>query len=351
MNTEALTSARILLVDDHPANVLALEAILAGAGARSLISTTDPRQVLPLLRQHSPDLVLLDWMMPVLDGASVLRQIQAVLPPDTYLPILVLTADNAPATKQQALAAGAHDFLTKPLDPIEVVLRCQNLIATRRLHRQLQQHNTDLAGLVAARTQALEAAHLEILERLARAVEARDDVTGQHTLRVARTAAQLAALLGLDAGEVALYHQTAGLHDVGKIAIPDYILDKPGPLEPEEWAIMQQHTTRGAYILADSPFRSLQLAQEIALTHHERWDGQGYPRGLAGAAIPLSGRIVAVADVFDALTHARPYKAAWPHSAARAEIAAQSGQQFDPQVVQAFLHGGQAGAGSTPWAA
>jgi len=219
--------------------------------------------------------------------------------------------------------------------------------AEAALHRA----NDELEGRVAARTAALTAANAalvvaqyETLDRLARAAEARDDDTGQHTARVGATSALLAAALGWPNAAADRLGRAAVLHDVGKIGIPDGVLLKPGPLTPAEFAVMRAHTTGGAAILAGSDHPLLQLAEAIALGHHERWDGAGYPQGLVGDATPVAGRIVAVADVFDALTHARPYKAAWPIAAAVAEIARQAGGQFDPAVVAAFLALHQRGA-------
>jgi putative two-component system response regulator len=339
MDRDLLGGAAIVIVEDYAANRIALEAVLLASGAGPIRSTGDPLQVAALVAAQEPDLILLDWRLPGGTGAGVLATVAAHLAPGTYLPILVLTADATPATRAAALAAGAHDFLIKPFDAEELLLRCHNLLTTRRLHQQLQQHIGHLAELVALRTAALESAHLDILGRLARAVEARDDLTGRHTLRVGRWAARLAVRIGaIVRDERPLFEQAAALHDLGKIAVPDAILRKPGPLTAAERAVMEQHTTIGAALLAGPASHPLTLAQTIAWTHHERWDGRGYPTGLAGPAIPLVGRVVAVVDAWDALTHARPYKAAWARAAARQEIAAQSGRQFDPAVVQAFLH-------------
>lgn len=197
--------------------------------------------------------------------------------------------------------------------------------------------NVKLEELVRARTLALHEAQIEILDRLAFAAEYRDDRTGEHTRRVGRSAALIAIEMGLDVGTIELIHRTAPLHDVGKIAIPDAILLKPGRLTEEEFAVMKTHTTIGARILSGGRNRLLRCAEEIALTHHERWDGSGY-MGLLQTDIPVTGRIVAIADVFDALTHVRPYKEAWPKDRGVAEIEAQRGRQFDPEVADAFLH-------------
>jgi putative two-component system response regulator len=329
--------ASILIVDDEPANVLLLEHILDQAGYPNHSATTDPRQVLAIHAQFDPDLVLLDLAMPHLDGFAVMAQLRQVIPAGTFLPILVLTADITPQAKQQALSGGASDFLLKPFDTTEVVLRIGNLLQTRRLQLELQGHNELLEQRVRDRTAQLEAAHNEILERLALATEYRDDETHHHTLRVGEASALLATALGLPNEQVRQLRLAAPLHDIGKIGISDTVLLKPAKLTPEEFEHVKTHTLIGGRILAASPVPVLQLGREIALTHHERWDGSGYPHGLNGERIPLSGRIVTVADVFDALTHDRPYKHAWPVEQAVAEITAQREHQFDPDVVDAFL--------------
>lgn len=331
-----LTAARILIVDDNASNVLLLEGILQEEDYSAYLSITDSRQVLPVFLEHRPDLVLLDLQMPYLDGFEVMKQLRPHIPPEAFLPILVLTADITSETKRQALAGGAMDFLTKPFDATEVILRIRNLLQTRALHLQLQNQNQLLEQKVRERTAELEETQNEILERLALAAEYRDDDTGEHTQRVGQMAAQIAQTLGLPEAEVELIRRAALLHDVGKIAIPDSILLKPGKLNPEEFSHMKTHTTRGAKMLSGGRFALLLRAEEIALTHHERWDGTGY-LGLYGDTIPVAGRIVAVADVFDALTNERPYKKAWPHKEAIEEIQCQSGRQFDPSVVEAFL--------------
>ncbi len=331
-----LTTARILIVDDQSSNVLLLEGILQEEDYTAYRGITDSRQALPVYLEYQPDLILLDLQMPYLDGFEVMNQLRAHIPPGAFLPILVLTADITPEAKRQALAEGATDFLTKPFDQMEVVLRIKNLLRTRLLHLQLQDQNQLLEQKVRERTAELEETQIEILERLALAAEYRDDDTGEHTKRVGQMSAQIAQALGLPEPEVELIRRASPLHDVGKIAIPDSILLKPGKLTPGEFEIMKSHSTLGAKMLSGGRFPLLQRAEEIALTHHERWDGTGHS-GLKGESIPMAGRIVTVADVFDALTSARPYKEAWPRAEAIEEIQRQSGQQFDTKVVEAFL--------------
>jgi putative two-component system response regulator len=334
LNT-GLESAKILIVDDQPSNVLLLENILEEEDHATYRSLSDPRQALPAFLEYEPDLILLDLQMPHLNGFEVMKLIRAQVPAGTFLPILILTADITPEAKQRALAEGASDFLTKPFDNVEVSLRVHNLLRTRMLHLQLQDQNKVLELKVHERTRELEETQIEILERLALAAEYRDDDTGQHTRRVGQISAEIARALGLPQAEGDLIRRASPLHDVGKIAIPDAVLLKPGRLTPEEFALMQTHTTVGAKMLSGGRFPLLQQAEEIALTHHEHWDGTGY-MGQSGEAIPLAGRIVAAADVFDALTHKRVYKLAWPLAEAIAEIMRQSGRQFDPRVVEAF---------------
>jgi putative two-component system response regulator len=332
-----LARARVLMVDDQPANLKFLRHVLETEGYGELITLSDPGEALERFEELDPDLVIADLWMGGLDGFEFIAAIEALQPAGSYLPVLVATGDHTPETRRRALSAGARDFLTKPLSPAEVRLRVRNLLETRYLHERMLEHNATLEHRIAERTHELEEARLEILYRLARAAEFRDDQSGQHTLRVGRVAGRIAQVMGMAANAHELIARAAPLHDIGKIGIPDSILLKQDRLEPHERDIIQSHTVIGAEILSGSRFELLQLAEEIALSHHERWDGKGYPNGLAGDAIPLSGRIVAVADVFDALTHQRPYKHAWTVRDALSEIESQSGTQFDPNVVEVLL--------------
>jgi putative two-component system response regulator len=273
--------------------------------------------------------------MPHMDGLSVMDQLNQIAEA-SYLPILMLTGDLSPEARREALSRGAKDFVNKPFNPDEVLLRIRTLLETRFLYLQIQSQNQMLEAKVRDRTRELESAQIEIIERLAKAAEFRDDTTGQHTERVGQMAALLARELGLPDAQVMLIRRAAPLHDVGKIGIPDAILLKLGKLTTAEFELVKTHTTIGARILSGSRFALLRLAEEIAFSHHEHWDGAGYA-GLVGDRIPLVGRIVTVADVFDALTQKRPYKAAWPVEEAVAEIDRQRGRQFDPDVVDAFL--------------
>ena len=333
---QAIRDSRILVIDDAEANLLILETILSDIGYTNVVTLGDPYRVTATCQAFDPDLLLLDLHMPGMSGLDVISEIRERKSP-TYLPILMLTADFSSEAKVRALRTGANDFLTKPFDRTEVELRIKNLLEMRHLHVALANQNALLEERVAERTQQLERVKLEILERLAMAAEFRDDQTGQHTQRVGRTCALVAAAMGLSSAEIESIRRAAPLHDVGKIGIPDRILLKPGPLTPAEMEIMKRHTSIGAKLLSNSDSQLLKLAELIAASHHERWDGSGYGSHLSGEDIPLQGRILAVADVFDALTHQRPYKDAWPVDRSLDEIRSQRARQFDPAVVDAFL--------------
>jgi putative two-component system response regulator len=331
----AFINARILIVDDEEANIEILRRILTRAGLTRMLSTTDSRQAAALYVEHRPDLILLDLHMPHLDGLQVMDQLNEI-GEASYLPILILSGDLTSEARRDALSRGAKDFLNKPFQQDELLLRIKTLLETRLLYVQIQSQNQLLEATVRERTRELVEAQIEIIERLAIAAEFRDDNTGQHTQRVGQMSALLARQLGLADAQVSLIARAAPLHDVGKIGVPDTILMKMDKLTPGEFEIVKQHTVIGARILSGGKFPLLRVAEEIAFSHHERWDGAGYA-GMRGADVPLAGRIVAVADVFDALTQQRPYKPAWPVAEAIAEIDRQRGRQFDPGVVDAFL--------------
>jgi putative two-component system response regulator len=342
--------ARLLIVDDEPANVRLLERILERAGYGDLVATSEAETVPTLFAAARPDLVLLDLHMPPVCGFALLERLAGGDAAGVFLPVVVLTADSSREARERALRAGASDFLLKPFDPVEVVLRIANLLEMRHLHLRLGEENRRLEERVRLRTAELQRAQDEVLERLARAAEMRDDETGQHTRRVGERAAVLGAALGLPPATVELLRHTAPLHDVGKIAIPDAILRKPGPLAAAERKAMERHTLLGASILSGGGSAAMRMAEEIALGHHERWDGAGYPLRLAGEEIPLAARIVAVADVYDALAHDRPYRAAVPPAEALRHIAAGAGSHFDPRVAAAMLEsvGSRTGESITP---
>jgi putative two-component system response regulator len=335
ITSRSFRNARILIVDDERDNIEVLQRILTRGGFTRIESTSDSREAASLYVRHRPDLILLDLHMPHLDGLGVMAQLNEIAEA-TYLPILILSADVTPEARREALSCGAKDFVNKPFQSDEILLRIKTQLETRFLYLQIQSQNQLLEVKVRERTRALEEAQIEIIERLAMAAEFRDDNTGQHTQRVGQMSALVARQLGMPDSQVSLMRRAAPLHDVGKIGVPDRILMKVGKLTSEEFEIVKTHTTIGARILSGGKFPLLRMAEEIAFSHHERWDGTGYA-GIAAHEIPLAGRIVAVTDVFDALTQQRPYKAAWPVLDAIAEIDRQRGYQFDPGVVDAFL--------------
>jgi putative two-component system response regulator len=250
--------------------------------------------------------------------------------------VLVITAD--PEEKLKALHEGAKDFIPKPFDRAEVLTRVQNLLEVRLLYRQLRDYNRDLEQKVRERTARLTRSYHETLRAMTRAAEYRDDTTGAHVRRISFYARALAERLGMDGEFTDRIFHASPMHDIGKIGIPDAILLKPGKLSAAEVDVMRGHTTIGARILSGSDVPVLQTAAAISLSHHERWDGTGYPEGKAGDAIPLVGRIVAAADIYDALTHERPYKRAWTREEALGYVQSASGRELDPGVVEALLH-------------
>lgn len=335
MNSRPFGHARILIVDDEDANIEILLRILTRAGFTKVACTNDSREATARYVEHRPDLILLDLHMPHLDGLEVMDQLNEIAEA-SYLPILILSGDLTPEARREALSRGAKDFVGKPFQQDELLLRIKTLLETRFLYIQIQGQNQLLEAKVRERTRELGEAQIEIIERLAAAAEFRDDNTGQHTHRVGQMSALVARQLGLPDSQVSLIRRAAELHDVGKIGVPDTILMKMGKLTPEEFEVVKTHTVIGARILSGGKFPLLRLAEEIAFSHHERWDGGGYAR-IRGVDVPLAGRVVAVADVFDALTQQRPYKPAWPVAEAIGEIDRQRARQFDPAVVDAFL--------------
>lgn len=327
---EELTSMRVLAVDDDDAVLGTVERVLSRNGITEIRTTTDPRRVLPLFREFAPDLVMLDLHMPGLDGFAVLRQLTARVPEGEFLPILIVSGDLAAESKQKALALGASDFVEKPFDAAELQLRVRNLL-------KIRERTADLERRVRETASQATVAELEHVSRLALVAELSDYGDGAHVQRVGRTSALVGEKLGMPPEDVHCLRYAAPLHDIGKIAIPDSILRKPEALTLEEWDVLKTHTTIGAQMFAGTRSRILQMAEEIALFHHEAWNGTGYTPGLAGEDIPLVGRIVAVADVFDALTHERPYKRAWSVDETVEWMESMRAEKFDPRVLDALL--------------
>lgn len=331
------SAPRLLAADDDASALDVLVKILARAGFSEVRTTLDGGEVPDLFQEYAPDLVLLDLHLGPMEATDVIHRLRPLIPEGTYLPILVVSGDMTDEARVGALAAGAADFIRKPYAPAEALLRVRNHLHTRSLHLSIARQNEALERKVQERTRELEQAAREVLERLARAAELRDDDTGMHTRRVGELSARVAAALGLPADEVETIRLTAPLHDLGKVGIPDGILLKPGRLTDAERELVQRHTEVGARILAAGRSRMVVMAEAIARSHHERWDGTGYPDGTAGEAIPLAARIVALADFYDALTSDRPYRPAWPRERVVEEITAGRGSHFDPRVVDAFV--------------
>jgi putative two-component system response regulator len=354
----AMAQAKVMVVDDEPTNIRVVQRLLELAGHTRFVTTSDATRAMKLLRQEEPDVVLLDLMMPHVSGLEILAEVRA----DeelSMIPVIILTAATDRQTKLEALELGANDFLGKPLDPSELVPRVRNVLKLKTYQNQLQNYSRDLAAAVRQRTAELEASRQDVIHCLARAAEYRDDDTGHHVVRVGKYARLIGIGLGMSPSEADALEQAAQLHDVGKIGIPDDVLLKPGkltedeftrmrkhcsygkhilrPVNSEEERVIRLHTELGARILGVGTAPVLELATRIALTHHERWDGKGYPLGLSGEEIPLEGRITAVADVFDALSSKRCYKEAYPLDTCFTIMQEERGTHFDPRVLDVFL--------------
>ena len=334
ISDENIFAAKILAIDDNILNIQILKKILSTAGFINVTTTTDPTKAVELYKEIQPDLILLDLNMPKMDGFAVMVQL-SILNPDDYLPILILTAQEE-SIRFKALQSGAKDFLHKPYEHLDVLLKSRNIIEVRLLYNQIKNHNAALEQQVSDRIKEIRDTRLEVIQRLAIAAELRDAGTGKHIYRMSRYCQLLALAVGFSKEQGELLLTTSPLHDIGKIAIPDSILLKPSSLAPHEFEIIKTHTTLGAKMLSGSDSVFLKMAETIALNHHEKWDGRGYPQGLRGDEIPLVGRICAIADVFDALSSIRPYKEAWTFEKTMEEIKRLKGTHFDPKLVDAF---------------
>ena len=357
-----LRSSKIVVIDDEPINIRVAQKYLKDLGYPNSRGFSSPEEGLEHILKEGADLVLLDVMMPRLSGAEILTRVRSdqVI---SQLPVIILSASCERETRLDMMERGATDFLTKPIDPCELSPRVRNVLTAKKYNDQLCDQAQLLEAAVRVRTAELEASRRDLIHCLARAAEFRDDTTGHHVIRVGHYAGIIAQTLGWTADAVERLTCAAQLHDIGKIGVPDAILLNPGKLDPEQYEWMQRHVNYGKRIIERMPDQEwdslkhhaqigakilelpdcdlLQMASRIALTHHEKWDGTGYPLGLAGEEIPVEGRIVAVADVFDALSTKRPYKAAFPIETCFNMIEERRGRHFDPDVVDAFLRSRQ----------
>jgi len=357
-HAEHIKNMQIAVVDDEPGNCLIVTKYLRDAGFQHFDTTSDATKAMEMILRRRPDLIVLDVLMPEVSGLEILKALRQD-PTTAHVPVLIFTTATDAEIRRTALELGATDFLPKPIDPNEMIPRVRNVLITKSYHDHLANQAERLEREVRKRTADLTASRQEVVHCLARAAEYRDDVTGLHVVRVGRFAGTIARQLGFDDSHVEILELAAQLHDVGKIAIPDAILKHPGKLDPEQFALMQKHCGVGKQVMRPlgqedwNKLRShaglgadllhvrssplLMLAAKIAQTHHERWDGTGYPLGLAGEDIPIEGRITAVADVFDALSSARPYKPAFPREKCFGILEEGRGTHFDPNVLDAFF--------------
>jgi len=328
----------VLIVDDSDINLTLIKALVLKLGECTPVLFDNPLKALEWCREQVPDLVIVDYMMPDIDGLRFISAFRALHGRDE-IPVLMITANDQKDVRYEALLGGANDFLTKPIDRVEFSARARNMLSLRQGQKFLADRAEHLAELVEERTREIRNREKELIFRMSRAAEFRDPETGAHIQRMAHYSQVIAQGLGLDAATQKLILEAAPMHDVGKIGIPDCILLKPGKLTPEEFEVMKGHAELGFELLKDSGSDILRAGAEVAISHHEKFDGSGYPNGLSGNKIPLFGRIVAVADVFDALTSERPYKKAWPLEQACRFLEEGRGQHFDPLCVEAFFAG------------
>ncbi|MGI9519984.1 MAG: HD-GYP domain-containing protein [Pirellulaceae bacterium] len=353
-----IKSSKIMIIDDEPLLVRVVRRFLQSAGYNKFIEVTDSREAMHQINSQDPDLVLLDIMMPHVTGLDILRARQS-LTSVQFTPFIILSATSDTDTKRSALELGASEFLNKPLDPSDLTLRVQNALLVKAHQNHLTTYAEELSRQVQLRTAELERSREQIIHCLAKAAEFRDNDTGKHVVRVGKFSSVIADELGFDRTFCRRMELAAQLHDVGKIGVPDSILLNPGKLSDEAFSVMQEHCDLGCSIIEPLARHELEmlkrrsrnerlsreekqsslliLAANIAKTHHENWDGTGYPNGLKGNRIPIEGRITAVADVYDALSSHRPYKKAFPLEKCLEIMNEEIGRRFDPKVVEAFL--------------
>ncbi|OOZ75870.1 two-component system response regulator [Solemya velum gill symbiont] len=331
-----MPTQRILAVDDDARNLKLISTMIRQQGYDCLC-VEDGHSALAAVEQYRPDLMLVDVMMPGMDGFELTQQLKAN-EQTRNIPIILVTALTDRDSRLQGLEAGAEEFVSKPIDRVELSIRLRNLLRLKEYSDFLSEHKSLLELQVEARTKELYETRLEVVRSLGRAAEFRDNETGLHIVRMSKISQLMAQAIGLGEKQAELILNAAPMHDIGKVGIPDSVLLKPGKLTSEEWDIMKTHTTIGHQILSGENSSDLMdMAKIIALCHHEKWDGSGYPNWLKGEAIPIEARIVALADVFDALTNDRPYKKAWSIEEALTEIDKQRNQHFESRLVNVFI--------------
>ncbi len=326
----------VLICDDSITNALILTKLVEDKVGANVITLTDPRKIKQTLVEQSIDLMLLDLEMPHINGFDVMENVREEYEQD-QLPIIIITGLTGKSTRDKALINGANDFLNKPIDQIEVELRVKNVLKIRKSYTLYKNSNEQLEKKIQQRTIELNQSIKGLLSSLASAGELKDNETGKHVIRVGKFARIIADGYGLPSNISKMIELTAPLHDIGKIGIPDNILLKPGKLNEQERNIMNKHTSYANLIIGEHESPLIQMAKSIAMSHHECWDGSGYPNKLKEESIPIEGRITAIADVFDALTSNRPYKVAWPFGEAVTYIKDQSNKSFDPSLVEVFM--------------
>lgn len=327
----------ILIVDDQLTSRAILSQIVKNISSKAnIIEKVNPKLALEWAVQNTSDLVLVDYLMPEMSGIEFVRKLKTLCKYE-FVPVIMITINKDSAIRYEALEVGVTDFLSKPVDIYECTARSKNLLTMHKQHTALENKSILLENLVRVATAEIKAREKETLMRLARAGEYKDFDTAMHLQRMSQYSKALAIAIGMTREEAEVIELASPLHDIGKIGIPDSILLKKGPLDDQELIAMRKHPIMGYEILEDSPSKYLQKGGEIALAHHERFDGTGYPYGLTENNIPLSARIVAVADVFDALTSKRSYKEAWSFDQALDYLTQESGKHFDPKIVSAML--------------
>lgn len=333
---EEKNNPKILIVDDNIVNIKILSKMLKLNNYTNIITTTNPCEVCELYEKQKPDLMLLDLKMPVCDGFHVMERLFEQEDRECT-PIIMITAQDDKENRMKALEMGVRDFIGKPFDQNELIVRIKNTLKIKIRHNDIKKENKTLNNLIISKNQKIEMMQFELISRLVKAAESRDNNTGDHINRIGLYTRELSKMMGMDKDFIEKIEYASMMHDIGKIGIPDHILLKKGKLSQEEKFIMEEHTQKGAQLLSGSDSEILKMGEIIALTHHEMWNGEGYPNKISGEKIPVEGRITTICDVFDALMSSRPYKKAWNIDETYKEIEKEIGIRFDPEIAVVFL--------------